>query len=68
MILELVAGGAVLGGGYAAYKHYGSAKVIAAVKAEVAKVEAEASTATTTLTADAKAAYTAVAARIKKLL
>ena len=31
---------AVLGGGYFAYKHYGTAAIVAAVKAELAKAEA----------------------------
>ena len=54
--------------GYAAYKHYGTAAIQAAVSAELVKVEAEASAVGSKLSADTKAAYTAVAARVKAVL
>ena len=68
MILAALAVASLGTGAVYAYKHYGSAKVLAAVKAEVASVESEARATESKLSADAKAAYTAVAARIKALL
>jgi uncharacterized membrane protein YebE (DUF533 family) len=56
---------AVLGGaGYFAYKHYGSSKVVSAVKAEVSKIESEA----VAEEAAIKAKVLAVVARVKSLL
>ena len=66
MILGILLGAAIGLGGYYAYKHYGSAAIIAAVSAEVAKLEAE--VAAGTLTADAKAYALALVARIKAAL
>lgn len=59
-----------LGGfAYGVYKHYtAGGSVITAVQAEIAAVEAEAKALGTTLSADTKAAYTAVAARVKAVL
>lgn len=64
MILDLIVVAAVGAGAVYAYKHYtsSSAKVVAAVKAEVAKIESE-------LKAEvAKVEASAIVARIKKLL
>jgi hypothetical protein len=69
MILELAAAVAVGGFGYGVYKHYTAGSTVkTAVAAEVAAVEAEASAVGSKLSADAKAAYTAVATRVKVVL
>ena len=66
MILEAGLIAAVAGGGYFAYKHYGSAAIVAAVKAEVAKIEGE--VVSGALLATAKADALALVARLKDLL
>jgi hypothetical protein len=69
MIIEIVAVAALAGGAYYAYKHYTAvqqaaivAKVLANVKAEVAKIEAE------VVSGALKAEVSAAIARIKSLL
>lgn len=57
MILTLVAVVAVAAAGYFAVKHYGSAAVLAALKAEIAKLEA-----------GAQAEGLSILARLKALL
>jgi hypothetical protein len=67
MILGILVAVAVGGLGYGVYKHYtAGGTVAAAVLAEVAAVEAEVTSGK--LSADAKAAYAAVAARVKAVL
>lgn len=69
MILTVAVAAAVGGLGYGVYKHYtAGGTVAAAVQAEVAAVEAEAVAVGSKLSADTKAAYTAVAARVKAVL
>ena len=68
MIIEA---GFVIAVGTAAYlgvKHYGLTTVVAAVKAEVAKFEAEAAPLVAVEEAKAKAAVLAIVARLKALL
>ena len=66
MILGALLGATVAFGGYYAYKHYTAAQMVAAVKAEVTRIEAE--VAAGTLAADAKAYALAAVARLKNLL
>ena len=69
MILEIAVAVGVGGFAYGVYKHYtAGGSVVAAVQAEVAAVEAEAVKVGSSLSADTKAAYTAVAARVKAVL
>lgn len=66
MILELVLAAGVAAIGYAVYKHYTLAQVVAAVKAEVAKIEAEVKL--EVVSAEAKTYLTSAVARLKALL
>jgi len=66
MILALGVGAAVALIGYREYKHYGTAAIVAAVKAEVSKIEGE--VVSGTLLATVKADALAVVARLKALL
>ena len=59
---------AVAGGAFYAYKHYASQATIAAVKAEIAKIETEAKAEYATVAAAAKLDVAAVVARLKALL
>ena len=59
---------AVAGGAIFAYKHYASAATIAAVKAEIAKIETEAKAEYATVAAAAKLDVAAVITRLKALL
>ncbi len=68
MIMELIALGSLSAAGYYAYKHYGSATVLAAVKNEIAKVEAEVKAEYSTILPAAKADVTKVIAAIKAQL
>jgi hypothetical protein len=64
MILAALVVAAVVAVGYAAYKHY----TLAQVKAEVAKIESEGKAFGATVSADVKATYAAVVARLKAVL
>lgn len=71
MILELAAVVAVAVAGVAGYfalKHYGSAKVVAAVKAEISKIEQEAKALVGVEEAKVGAVVASITARLKALL
>jgi len=68
MIMELIALAGMGAAGYYAYKHYSTATAVAAVKAEIAKVEAELKAEYSSIATVAKADVTKVIAAIKAQL